>query len=216
MSHKRLPSLRTKRNPHEVTYLNGRRIDWRNPPRTNHMCRWTKKTMYGKPIRGSFRTLCHLNRLNNIALRRFGTELVVIQSDWNTTVAASAGTHDFDSVWDIYIPGVPWWVQQRFFRANGFGCWYRHPPLFGNHIHGFTLPHPEGSYHGDDFASQGTRVGIYVPGQLQDYYNEAFGLSGQHTPRSDHSWFPKNKNATVFNLHNYVKTRADRLRKEAA
>jgi hypothetical protein len=180
------------------------------------MCRWTKKDYLGRPIKGSFRTLCHLNRLNNLALKKYGKEIVIIQRDWNTTVAASAGTHDFDSVWDIYIPGVSWWEQQRFFRANGFGCWYRHPPLFGNHIHGFTLPHPEGRYRGDDFASQGTRVGIYVPGQLEDYYNEAFGLANQHTPRSDKSWFPDNKEATVFNLSKYVKTRANRQRKEAA
>lgn len=197
------------KQPHEVRHLNGRPINWRNPPDPTRMCGWSKRTQRGKPIKGSFRTLCHMNRLNNLALRKFGEELVVIQPDWNKGVAASAGTHDFDSVWDIFIPGVGWWDQQRFFRANGLGCWYRHPPLFGNHIHGMTLPVPEGKVRGDDFAVRGFKVGVFVPGQLTDYYNEAFGLSGRHTPGSDNSWFPKNKEATVFDLRAYVKRRAD-------
>lgn len=172
------------------------------------MCRWTKETMYGRSIKGSFRTLCHMNRLNNLSLRRFGVQIVIIQSDWNTTVAASAGTHDRDSVWDCYIPGVSWWEQQRFFRANGFGCWYRHPPMFGNHLHGMTLPVPEGRSRGDDFAARGFRVGVYVPGQLEDYYNHAFGLSGMHSPGSDRSWYPRDIRDTVFDLSRYVKCRA--------
>lgn len=196
------------KQPHEVKHLNGKPINWLKPPDPNKMCLWTKKTSSGRAIKGSFRTLCHMNRLNNLAVKKFGKEIVVIQSDWNTGVAASAGTHDYDAVWDIYIPGVSWWDMQRFLRANGFGCWYRHPPLFGNHIHGFTLPVPEGKFRGDDFAMQGTKVGIYVPGQLEDYYKEAFGLSGQHTPGSDNSWFPPNKEATVFDLSKYVARRA--------
>lgn len=208
------------KQPHEVRHLNGRPINWRKPPAPNKMCAWSKRTSSGRPIRGSFRTLCHMNRLNNLALHKYGHEIVVIQSDWNTGVAASAGTHDFDATWDIYIPGVGWWETQRFLRANGFGCWYRHPPLFGNHIHGFTLPPREGSSISDDFKVRGFKVGIYVDGgyssrgglvtssQIADYYNEAFGLAGRHSPHSDRSWFPKDKRATIFNLHNYVARRA--------
>lgn len=200
--------MRRIKQPHEVRTLAGKEINWRRPPRPNTMCTWTKRTSAGKKIRGSFRTLCHLNRLNNLCLRRFGVELVVIQPDWNTTVPASRGTHDKDAVWDLYIPGVSWWEQQRFFRANGLGSWYRHPPLFGNHIHGFTLPPVEGVVRFDDFAMAGIPVGTYVPAQLQDYYNHAFGLADQHTPGSDRSWFPKNIEATVFNLDAYVARRA--------
>jgi hypothetical protein len=169
---------------------------------------WSKKTTSGRSIKGSFRTLCHLNRLNNLSLKKFGVEIWVIQPDWNTTVAASAGTHDYDSVWDLWIPGVAPSVQERFFRANGLGGWMRHPPLFGWHYHGFTLPIPEGVIRRDDFAVAGTRVGVYVPGQLEDYYREAFGLASQHTPGSDDSWFPPDKEATVFNLKKYVNNRA--------
>jgi hypothetical protein len=200
--------MRRVKQPHEVLTARGKPVNWLKPPKPTTMCTWSKKTSSGKKIKGSFRTLCHMNRLNNLALAKYGVEIVVIQSDWNTGVPASAGTHDFDSVWDVYIPGVSWWEQQRFFRANGFGCWYRHLPLFGNHIHGFTLPVPEGVVRGDDFAMSGFKVGIFVPGQLTDYYSEAFGLSSQHTPHSDRSWFPRDKEATVFDLNAYVARRA--------
>jgi hypothetical protein len=196
------------KQPHEVRLLDGGQINWANPPAATDMCSWSKRTSGGGSVRVSLRTLAHLNRLNNLATRKYGTELVVIQPDWNTTVKASAGTHDYDSVWDLYIPGVDWWGQQRFFRANGFGCWYRHPPSFGNHIHGFTLPVPEGKVRGDDFAVRGFKVGVYVPGQLEDYYNHAFGLSNQHTSGSDRSWFPADIESTVFKLGAYIARRA--------
>lgn len=205
---------------HEVKYLNGRAINWRRPPKPTHMCSWSKKTTSGRAIRGSFRTLCHMNRLNNLAVARFGVEIQVIQPDWNTTVAASAGTHDFDATWDLWIPGVDPWRQQRFFRANGLGGWMRKPPLFGWHYHGFTLPPREGRSISDDFKVHGFKVGIYVDGgyssrgglvtssQIADYYSHAFGLSGQHTAGADRTWFPKNIEATIFDLEKYVQRRA--------
>lgn len=208
------------KQPHEVRGPKGGKINWQKPPKPNAMCTWTKKTTSGRAIRGTFWTLCHLNRLNNLALKRFGVEIQVIQPDWNTGVAASAGTHDFDSTWDLWIPGVDPWVQQKFFRANGLGGWMRRPPLFGWHYHGFTLPKPEGKVRADDFRMMGIKVGIYVDGgmssrgalvtssQITDYHQEAFGLSNQHTPGSDKSWFPKNKDATVFDLKTYVERRA--------
>lgn len=209
------------KQPHEVRLLNGGAINWKRPPRPTAMCSWSKKTTAGRPIRGSFRTLCHMNRLNNLALRRFGREISVIQPDWNTTVAASAGTHDFDATWDLWIPGVDPWVQQRFFRANGLGGWMRRPPLFGWHYHGFTLPPREGQSISDDFKVHGFKVGVYVDGgyssrgrlvtssQIADYYNHAFGLSNAHTPGSDRTWYPKSIPATIFRLDRYVARRAE-------
>jgi hypothetical protein len=216
---KRMAKRRIKQ-PHEVKYLNGRAINWRRPPAANKMCLWSKRTTSGRPIRGSFRTLCHMNRLNNLSLARFGVEIQVIQPDWNTTVAASKGTHDFDATWDLWIPGVDPWTQQRFFRANGLAGWMRKPPLFGWHYHGFTLPPREGRSISDDFKVHGFKVGIYVDGgwstrgglvtssQIADYYNEAFGLSNQHTSGSDNTWFPRSKEATIFDLNKYVERRA--------
>lgn len=216
-----MATRRRIKQPHEVRLLNGGAINWKRPPRPTAMCSWSKKTTSGRPIRGSFRTLCHMNRLNNLALRRFGREISVIQPDWNTTVRASAGTHDFDATWDLWIPGVDPWVQQRFFRANGLGGWMRRPPLFGWHYHGFTLPPREGQSISDDFKVHGFKVGIYVDGgyssrgrlvtssQIADYYNHAFGLSNAHTPGSDRTWYPKSIPATIFRLDRYVARRAE-------
>ena len=177
---------------------------------------------------GSFRTLCHLDKMDRIARRKYGTGIVVIQSAYNSTVAASAGTHNLDCCLDVYIPGVSWWEQQRFFRANGFACWYRHPPSFGNHIHGFTLPPREGRSISDDYQVHGFEVGLYVDGgystrgglvtssQIADYYNEAFGLSGQHVSGSDDSWYPPNIEATIFDLNKFIKARQHQADKLAA
>ena len=200
----------------EALLLSGKPIDWNHPPAATERVRWSKRDMYGRVVTGSLRTIAHLNRLNMLAKKKYGAEIVVIQPPYNIGVAASQGTHDKDACLDLYIPGVSWWEQQRFFRANGFACWYRHPPLFGNHIHGFTLPIPEGREHSDDFA---TYVGLYVDGgvstrgakvassQIDDYYNHAFGLAYQHQSGSDRSWFPANINATVFDLDGYIRRR---------
>ncbi len=210
----------TIRQPHEAQFLNGRAINWKKPPSPPTKVKWSKKGMYGQTVTGSFRHICHLNRLNNLALEKFGDGIEIIQTAYNTSVAASAGTHDLDATVDLYIPGVDWWGQQRFFRANGLGSWYRHPPLFGNHIHGFTLPPREGQNVSDDFKAKDFKVGVYVDGgystrggfvsssQIGDYYIHAFGLSGQHTAGSDRSWFPSNIGETVFKLGKYVQRRA--------
>lgn len=219
LAFKRKPDRGIKQ-PHEVLTSNGRKINWKKPPKPNQMCRWSKTDSSGRTITGSFRTLCHMNRLNNLSLAKYGKQITVIQRDWNTTVAASAGTHDFDSVWDVWIEGVDPWEQQRFFRANGLGGWMRHPPLFGWHYHGFTLPEREGSSISDDYAVSGFKVGIYVDGgystrggmvtssQLYDYYKRAFGLSGQHVAGADKTWFPADIEATIFRLDIYVARRA--------
>lgn len=185
--------------------MDGKQVDWTRPPSAKTRVRWSKTTSGGQPVTGSLRTIAHFAYLDAAARAQFGVGIVVIQPPFNTTVKASAGTHDFDCCVDLFIPGVDWWDQQRFFRAHGLGCWFRHPPLFGFHIHGFTLPVPEGRVRSDDFA---TRVGVFVPGQLIDYYNHAFGLAGQHTPGLDRSWFPPNIDATVFNLPAYIRTQA--------
>lgn len=188
----------------EVLQLNGKPINWCKPPGPRQMVKWSRTDTGGDIVKGSFRHIAHINRLNNLCKKRFGVELQIIQPAYNTTVRASAGTHDKDCVIDCWIPGVDPWTQQRFFRRNGLGGWMRHPPLFGWHYHGFTLPNPEGKVRRDDFR---TEVGIFVPGQLEDYYNHAFGLANAHTPGSDHSWFPKNIEGTVFKLSDYVQLR---------
>lgn len=200
----------------EVRLASGRRIDWNRPPPGNQIC---SLTLNGKKYKAGFRTLCHLNKTNNLAKKKFGVGVTVLQPPFNNTVPASAGTHDLDAVWDIWIEGVPAWTQQRFLRSLGWGDWYRHPPLFGNHQHMFTVPPHRGEIP-DDFKQAGMKVGKYVDGgvstvghlvtssQLVDYYNHAFGLSGQHEHGSDKSWFPPDIPETTFNLRAYVQRRA--------
>lgn len=211
------------KQPHEAQKLDGSPINWKRPPRATTRVRWSKKDIDGDPVTGSLRTICHLNRLNNLALKRFGHGIEIIQPPFNTGVAASAGTHDFDCCVDCYIPGLGWWHQQRFFRANGLWGWYRHPPLFGNHYHGFTAPPWEGKVRADDFKVAGFKVGKYVDGgystsgrritsaQIDDFVNHAFGLANQHGANTDHTWFPEDLPETIFDLGAYI-TR----RKEAA
>lgn len=191
-----------------VLTLSGKPYDWSRWNATD-LVKWDRDSMYGQTVKGSLRTIAHLDRMSKAAEKRFGTPITVIQPPYNTTVAASAGTHDYDNCLDFYIPGCEsWWTMQRFWRAGGGWGWYRHQPTFSsNHIHGGCVPVPNGGSVADDFD---TRVGIYVPGQLVDYYNHAFGLVGGHTPGSDGSWFPPSISKTIFDLRAYA------LRQEAA
>ena len=203
---------------HEVRTIDNKPINWDRPPSPTTRVLWSKRDWKGRKVIGSFRTIAHLNRLNNLAhLRGWNSGLVIIQGPYNSGVAASAGTHNLDAVVDCYIPGVGWWEMQRFLRANGLGCWYRRPPKFGNHIHGFTLPPREGKDVSDDFRTHGFKVGLYVDGgwstygrkvassQISDYYDHRDGLAGH---ARDTSWFPADISKTIFNLNAYVSRRA--------
>lgn len=205
-----------------IHHLDGRPINYKRPPKPTDMVLWSGKTTGGGKIVGSYRTIAWLDHIAWLVKRRFGVELQVIQACFHTGVDASAGTHDYDCCFDVWIPGVDPWRQQRFFRANGAGGWYRHAPLFSNHIHLFVLPPREGRSISDDFRVFGFKVGIYVDGgystrgrlvtssQIADYYAHAFGLSNQHVPNSDKSWFPKDIEATIFKLDVLTANRARR------
>lgn len=211
----------------DVLYLNGRKIDWEKPPKATTRVMWSYRDTSGRKVTGSFRTIAFLTRMSNAAERRYGARIHVIQPPYNTTVAASAGTHDYDDCLDWYIPGVSWWEMQKFWRANGGWGWYRYPPKFGNHMHGGCLPVREGKSISDDFKVGGFKVGKYVDGgyslygyqvtssQIEDYYNHAFGLSGAHTKNSDKSWFPSDIESKVWSLGKYVAMRARKQRAEA-
>lgn len=212
----------------EVLDLNGHPINWEKARKWNPaaIVKWSKRTTGGKEIRGSLRTICFLERLNRRSLERFGVGTEIIQGCYNIGVEASAGTHNLDAVVDYWIPGVDPWTQQRFGRANGMGVWYRHPPTFGQHQHGFVLPPSSGPDHSRDFDRAGLAVGVYVDGgwstegsrvtssQIEDFYNHAFGLSEMHTPGSDRSWFPGDIKSTIFDLDTYIETRIAQENKE--
>lgn len=202
----------------------GKEFRWNSHrPAPNAMAHWSRKSMYGQTVKGSVRHIAHIDRLDRLSMAHFHQHFEIIQPAYNSTVSKSAGTHDLDATIDFHIPGVGWWTQQMFGRKYGLGCWYRPTSsVYGwsNHVHGFTLPPHIGGKFTDDFAQGHFKVGIYIDGgistkgykstsaQIDDYYAEAFGLSGRHTPGSDKSWFPDNKQATIFNLNAYIERRA--------
>lgn len=197
-----------------VLTLAGAPINWDKPPKATDLVAWSRLGTNGKKIIGSLRTIAHLDRLDALALARFGVHISVIQGPYSTSVPTSAGTHDFDACLDVWIPGVDGLAQQKFFRENGAGAYLRTPAQgFSLHIHYFTLPPREGTDVNDDFRSAGFRVGKYVDGgwstvgrsiassQIWDYYNRKTALSGHaHDP----TWFPADIGATVFDLPAYI------------
>lgn len=186
----------------------GNELNWNQPQDPTRIVFWSNNTVYGDPVKGSLRTIAHLDWMSERAEKTFGQRIFVIQAPYNTGVAASAGTHDYDACKDWYIPGVGWWRTQRFGRVHGDGCYYRRPSQgFSNHIHGFTLP---------VHRVFRTKVGIYVDGglsqyghlvassQLADYYAHKDALADHaHDP----SWFPKNIDATIFDLSLYLQNK---------
>lgn len=143
-------------------------------------------TRGGKTFKASRRTVAHLDyTIERLAKAHPKARLVIIQPSFNTGVPQSKGTHDLDACFDVWIDGLGWWDAQKFLRTCGWAAWYRFPPTFSHHIHMVSLGYPG-------------KVGVFVPGQVDDYYRHALGLKGQHNSGIDTSWFPPNIKATVF------------------
>jgi len=152
-------------------------------------------TFGGRTFKCSRRTAAHL-LWTAARLERLHPDarIVVFQGSYNTGVEASAGTHDLDAVLDVQIVGLDWYDAQRFLRECGWAAWVREPPTFTWHIHMVSLGYP-----GD--------VGVYVPGQVSDYYAHRSGLAG-HLP--DPTWHPADIDATVFNYPRWVEQEDER------
>ena len=196
----------------------GKEFRWERDNWTAHTrALWDHPTMYGGQVKGSVRAIAHIDWMNRRSIAVFGHGHEVIQSAFNDTISASAGTHDHDLVYDLHIPGIDYWRQQRFYRAHGFECWYRPTcSMWLNHVHGFCMV----PFTGDPskaFVERGFKVGVYIDGgwstygrlvtssQAHDYAAHAFGLKGEHTPGTDQSWFPNDPR--IFDLHAYVDRR---------
>lgn len=176
-------------------------------------------TIGGRTFRTGRRTAAHLLwTIKQLERLHPAARLVVIQPTYNVGVAASAGTHDKDSALDVQIVGLDWWAAQRFLRAHGWAAWVREPPTFGWHIHMLSLGCPG-------------PVGIFVPGQVDDYYRHTFGLKDQHNTDLDKSWFPGDKGkppwpvgtadqwrrdiaATIFDYPAWVREQEDDMQPE--
>lgn len=202
-----------------VLTLRGTEINWSRPPAATARVMWSRRDQYGRHVTGSLRTIAHLDYLDYLSVKKFGVHITVMQPSFNTGVAASEGTHDFDACLDVWIPGVSGNTQQRFFRANGAGAYYRTPAQgFVEHIHYLTLPpHRDASNVSRNYAAGGYRVGKYVDGgwslhgravassQIADYYSHRTALSGHaHDP----SWFPADISQTIFDLDAYTARKA--------
>lgn len=159
---------------------------------------WRGHYAWGAEVKGSRRSIAHLEDTDQRARKKFGVGIEVLQSAYHTGYAPSEGTHDLDACYDVHIPGVDFWEQQRFFRALGWAAWYRYPSQgFTPHIHmislGFTTK--VGKYVDGGLSTAGY---IYTSSQVRDYWNHALGLSGQHDSGDDPTWHPDNISATIF------------------
>lgn len=108
------------------------------------------------------RTADMLNR----AEQRLGKPLYVVQGSYNTSVGASAGTHDGGGAIDLSVSGIDVARTVLVLRQVGFAAWYRpaRPGVWGAHIHAIAI--------GDSELSSGARA------QVQDYYAGRDGLAG--------------------------------------
>lgn len=141
-------------------------------------------TFGGRTFRAGRRTAAHLAwTQRELTKLSPGALIVVLQSCYHTGFEPSAGTHDGDGVLDVRIIGAAWSEprKQRFLRAHGWADWWRHTGSWANpddwHHHMVSLGCPG-------------PVGVFVPGQVDDYYRHTFGLKGQHNTDLDKSWFP--------------------------
>ena len=177
-------------------------------------------TRCGVTFRATRRTVQHLDwTIARLRRRIPWARLHIIQPCYNDTVAASAGTHDRDAVFDLRISGIGWWRAQWFLRNAGWACWFRHTgqwaPRDAWHIHAISLPtglpaDPTAEEVGAAYRRIGLVVGEFIDGgltskgstratsQVEDYYIGGLGLKGEQASGSDTSPFPADINATVY------------------
>ena len=180
----------------------------------------TRHTVAGTTFLSCDRTAAHLS-WTVAELKRVHpfARLLIIQPCYNTGVSASAGTHDYDAVFDVKIDGLGWWDAQLFLRRCGWAAWFRHDGLWASpkawHIHMASIPEgldntPTPLEIGKAYAAAGIKVGRYIDGgyttggsittssQVDDYFAHAIGLKGQHQAGADKSRFPGDIAATIY------------------
>ncbi len=170
-------------------------------------------TIAGKTFKCSARTAAHVEHtIARLKVTHPTARLEIIQGPYNSTIAASSGTHDYDAVFDFRIVGMnansdQWYAAQRFLRSLGWACWYRHTgtwaPTGAWHIHAISLGYlgKVGKYIDGGVSLYGRKV---ATSQVDDYYNHAFGLANQHRAGSDTSFFPPDIKATIFDYNAHL------------
>lgn len=148
-------------------------------------------TRCGLTFKASRRTFAHID--STIAALPSGAVLQIAQGCYHDG-PLSAGTHDFDAVLDFRIAGLGWLAGQTFLRAQGWASWWRHTGTWAAesawHFHSISLGYT-------------TKVGVFVPAQVDDYYRHALGLKGEHDSGEDHTPFPADIAATVFDFESW-------------
>lgn len=154
-------------------------------------------TLNGTTFRAGRRTAAHLVATDEALRQTSGQWLRVIQPCYHTGVAASAGTHDGDGCLDVEVVGLSWGDGQTALRGLGWAAWHRTPAQgFEDHIHMVSLGCPG-------------PVGVFIPGQVDDYGRHALGLKGRHDSGDDHSVFPADIAATYFDYPGYLEDNVD-------
>ncbi|GAB3863363.1 hypothetical protein GCM10028801_30810 [Nocardioides maradonensis] len=174
-------------------------------------------TRLGHTFKASRRTVAWLDWIIADFARVFPrSRLVMYQPCYHSGYAPSAGTHDYDAVFDFGFvgtlgrPTTRWrWLRfQWFFRNHCAAAWWRHTGSWASvseyHVHCFPLP--------ADLKHFTTVVGEFIDGgasqghpgegssQLVDYLNESEGLAGQHQSGIDRTRRPK-----VIKSFNYAR-----------
>lgn len=170
-----------------TTYLPDRRTDGDPDPAEP-----ITTTVNGTTFRAGRRTAAHL-AWTDTRLREKSKRLRILQPCYHTGVAASAGTHDGDGCVDVEVVGMSWEDGQAELRRLGWAAWFRPytPGVWPSHIHMVSIGCPG-------------PVGIYVPGQVDDYYRHALGLKGQHDSGDDPTWHPVDIDSTVFDYPAWI------------
>jgi hypothetical protein len=158
---------------------------------------YEQPNIYGRKFRCTKRTALHLDR-TKYRLKKLSKKhgknyyLRIIQGSYNSTVD--------DAVLDIEIVGMDWYKAQKWLRQQGWAAWVRTPAQgFSYHIHMISLP---------PFKQKWvSRVGEYVPGQVDDYYAHQDGLAGGG---HDSTWFPDHIRKTIFNYNAWIAVEATR------
>lgn len=181
----------------------------------------------GVNFTASRRTVQHLDWTITRLKRRHPTAaLHIIQPCYRSLVPGggatlSAGTHDFDCVFDFRITGISWQAGQQFLRNAGWFAYWRHTGVWAEpgawHLHAGSLPtglpaHPTAAVVGMAYRHLGLKVGIYIDGgvtsrgyvcassQVVDYMAEPpRDALASHSP--DPTWHPRNIPATAFHYN---------------
>lgn len=135
-------------------------------------------TILGETFDAGRRTAAHLLwTIAELAVDHPGAQLVILQTCYHEGVELSAGTHDGDGVFDFTIIGLGWPEGQAWLRAHGWADWWRHT--------GAWLGSNAWHFHSISLGCPGP-VGVFIPGQVSDYYADESGLVGHVVDNTPH------------------------------